>query len=118
MTNLVPSRNINVGDNEVEFVEKYIHVGHKIKITRDNQICELWKRINLAWAANGEFKDIFRSNIPISLKLITIGQCVLTCMTYGEGTLIAATSKTLQIAQRKMERAMLDMSLRDRMENL
>lgn len=47
MTNLVPSELIKVDGSRIELVEKYIYLGHEVRISRDNQTCELTRRVTL-----------------------------------------------------------------------
>lgn len=119
MTNLVPSENMTVDGCEVELVEKYIYLGHEVRIARDNQTCELKRRITLSWAAYGKLRDVFKSDLPICLKRKVFNQCVLPVMTYGAETLTLTTTsaKKLRITQRRMERSMLGVSLRDHIRN-
>ena len=119
MTNLVPSENLKVDDKEITLVHKYKYLGHEIQIARDNQTTELQRRITLAWAAYGALSDIFKSSIPNHLKKKTFDQCILPVMTYGAETLslTQATATKLRVAQRRMERSMLGLTLRDRVRN-
>ena len=119
MTNLVPSGNIAVGDCEVELVDKYTYLGHEVRISRDNQTCELKRRITLSWAAYGKLGDVFKSNLPICLKRKVFNQCILPVMTYGAETLTltVTSARKLRITQRKMERSMLGVSLREHVRN-
>jgi len=54
MTNLIPSDNLKVGDDDIILVHKYKYLSYEIQIARD-----LKSRITLAWAAF----EIFKSNI-------------------------------------------------------
>lgn len=119
MTNLVFSEPLKLQNTEIEAVEKYIYLGHKVRISRDNQTCELSRRISLGWAVYGKLRDIFRADIPISLKRKTFNQCVLPVLTYDAETLTLTkiSIKKLQTTQRKMERAMIGLTLRDRIRN-
>jgi len=58
MTNLVHAKNISVDGKDIEPVTSYKYLDHEIKIGRDNQICELVRRISLSciWKAEGPFK--------------------------------------------------------------
>ena len=38
MTNLIPSEKIIIEDTAIEIVEKYIYLGHAMRISRNNQI--------------------------------------------------------------------------------
>ncbi|XP_045460954.1 uncharacterized protein LOC123671253 [Harmonia axyridis] len=119
MTNLVPSANIAIGDHDVNLVDRYIYLGHEIRISRDNQTCELKRRITLSWAAYGRLGGVFKSNLPVCLKRRVFDQCILPVMTYGAETLTltVTSAKKLRVAQRKMERSMLGVSLRDHVKN-
>lgn len=119
MTNLVPSGNILVDDKVIEMVDKYTYLGHEIRISRDNQTCELSRRTNLAWAAFGKLRDVLKGDLPICLKRKVFNQCVLPVMTYGAETLTLTTvsANKLKRTQRKMERSMLGVSLRDHIRN-
>lgn len=76
MTNLVQSQKVPNVDWEIELVNKYVYLGHEIKISRYNQTCEIKRRISLGWAAYGRLGDIFKSELPISLKQETFDTCV------------------------------------------
>lgn len=108
-----------VAGRVIEEVASYKYLGHEVKITRDNQTCELHRRIGLTWAAFGKLKCALKSDIPMCLKRKVFNQCVLPVLTYGAETLIL-TKKTIHkigVVQRAMERAMLGISLRDRVPN-
>jgi hypothetical protein len=64
-------------------------------------------------------RRVFSSSIPQSLKTKVFNQCVLAVMTYGAETLTltAWLVHKFMVAQRGMERAMLGVSLRDRIRN-
>lgn len=44
MTDLVPSEPITIENEKIEIVDKYIYLGHEIRINKDNQTCELSRR--------------------------------------------------------------------------
>lgn len=119
MTNLVVSNSITLEYSEIEQVSCYKYLGHEIRINRDNQTAELQRRIGLAWAAFGNLRKIFKSDIPTCLKRKVFDQCILPVLTYGAETLTLTrkTIKKIQITQRAMERSMLGVSLRDRIQN-
>lgn len=119
ITNLVISEQISLGDNHIEQVSMYKYLGHEIRIGRDNQTCEIGRRIGLTWTAFGKLSNTLKSNIPTCLKKKVFNQCVLPVLTYGAETL-TLTKKTvnkIRVAQRAMERSMLGVSLRDRVPN-
>jgi len=47
MTNLVPSEQIEMDRSTIELVEKYIYLGQEVRISRDNQTCELSRRVTM-----------------------------------------------------------------------
>lgn len=119
MTNLVVSGSISIGENNITQVTSYKYLGHEICIGRDNQTREINRRIGLTWSAFGKLRNVFKANIPVCLKRKTFNQCVLPVLTYGAETLTLTknTVNRIQIAQRRMERSMLSLSLRDRISN-
>ena len=119
MTNLVLSGNLNINNIPLEQVHIYKYLGHEIGIRRDNQTHEILRRIGLSWAAFGKLRHILRSDIPICLRRKIFNQCVLPVLTYGAETL-TLTKKNIhriQVMQRKMERSMLGVTLRDKIPN-
>lgn len=47
MTNLVIREGINLNGSKVELVNSYKFLGHGLRIGRDNQTCEITRRIEL-----------------------------------------------------------------------
>lgn len=64
-----------------------MYLGHEIKISRDNQTCEVQRRVSLEWTAYGKLREIFKSKLPICLKRKMFDQCILPVLTYGAETL-------------------------------
>ena len=116
---LCPLNNINVNGEVLQKVENYIYLGHQINCDNNN-ILEINRRIGLGWAIFGKHREIFKSNMPISLKTKLYNQVILPVITYGSETwtLTKESITKLQVAQRAMERQMLGISLRDRKENI
>ncbi|XP_046976516.1 uncharacterized protein LOC124542632 [Vanessa cardui] len=108
----VPPEPIAIHGTVLEVVQKYT-------LGRNNLEDEVNKRIQLGWAAFGKLRRIFTSSIPQCLKTKVFNQCVLPVMTYGAETwtLTARLVHQFKVAQRAMERAMLGVSLRDRIRN-
>ena len=108
-----------VENSALEIVDEYIYLGHMVQLGRSNFEKEVNRRIQLGWAAFGKLRDIFSSKIPQCLKTKVFEQCVLPVMTYGSETwsLTAGFIRRLRVTQRAMERAMLGVSLRDRIRN-
>ncbi|KAI8420615.1 hypothetical protein MSG28_007859 [Choristoneura fumiferana] len=108
MSNVTPVPVI-VGSDVLEVVDHYVYLGQVVQLGR----------IQLGWAAFGKLRDVFSSNIPQCLKTRVFDQCVLPVMTYGAETwsLTVGLLERLKVTQRAMERAMLGVSLRDRIRN-
>ena len=110
---------VSVGNSVLEVVDKYIYLGQAVQLGRSNFEKEVSCRIQLGWAAFGKLRNVFSSKIPQCLKSKVFDQCVLPVMTYGSETwsLTVGLIGKLKVAQRAMERAMLGVSLRDRIRN-
>ena len=81
---------------------------------------ELKRRIALAWIAFWSLKFILLDKkLNQSIEFETLASCISPCLTYGCQTwnLISVQKKHLQVCQRKMERKILSISLRDRISN-
>ena len=71
------------------------------------------RRVTPSWAAYGKLADVFKSHMPQCLKRKGLDQCVLPVTL----TLTTASANKLMVTQRKMERSMLGVSLRDHIRN-
>lgn len=120
MTNLVASENFIIDNNLVDQVHSYKYLGHEITIGRDNQTQEITKRISLGWAAFGKLQHIMKGKISLNLKREAFVKCIMPVLTYGAETLTLTkvSASKLQKTQRAMERAMLGVSLRDKIPNV
>lgn len=109
-----------IDHTQLEIVEEYVYLGHKIKLGRQNQTADLNRRTGLAWAAFSKMKHILKNkDVPLCLKKKVFNACILPVFTYGieTCTLSKASASKLAVTQRAMERAMLGISLRDRVRN-
>lgn len=106
MTNLVPSQNILLEGKEILQVTFYKYLRYEIRVGRDNQTCEIERRIGLIWAAYGKLKHIFKSEI---LKRKVFDQCILPVLTYDleTSTLTQRSANRIRVVQSAMERFML-----------
>ena len=77
---------ITINNRPVEKVESYIYLGQKIEITRNNLTADLSRRKSLAWSAFGRMQDVFKSDIPNTIKARVFDQYVLPVLTYGTET--------------------------------
>lgn len=108
------------GGVTLEIVDHYIYLGHCLSFGGEHRTKEIMRRKQLGWAAFGKLEDIFRDRkMPQCLKTKLFNQCVLPTMTYGAEawTLTKETVHKMRVAQRAMERAMLGISLLDRVRN-
>lgn len=122
-TKIMSTSNMRViiENHTLELVEEYIYLGHSIKIGKSNQTAEITRRIGLSWAAFGKLSYILRQpKIPVNLKRKVYDTCILPVATYGleTVTLTMNSANRLRVCQRAMERAMLGVSLRDRIRNV
>ncbi|CAB3231006.1 unnamed protein product [Arctia plantaginis] len=110
---------IVVGNSVLEVVDEYVYLGQTVQLGKSNFEKEVNRRIRLGWAAFGKLRNVFTSKIPQCLKTKCFNQCVLPVMAYGTETwsLTMGLIRKLRVAQRAMERAMLGVSLRDRIRN-
>ncbi|NNK28772.1 MAG: reverse transcriptase family protein, partial [Flavobacteriaceae bacterium] len=117
--NKVPPSKVEIKGTEIELVSSYVYLGHKISFTDINQAEEINRRIQLAWAAFGKYSDIFRSNLPVSLKRKVYNQCIIPTMSYASETwtLTKKMIGRLRTSQRAMERIMLNITRKDRWRN-
>ncbi|CAG4970592.1 unnamed protein product [Parnassius apollo] len=108
-----------VGSTMLEVVDEYVYLGQIVRLGKSNFDREVNRRIQLGWAAFGKLRHIFSSGIPQSLKTTLYNQCVLPVMTYGSETwsITAGRMRTLKVAQPAIERAMLGVSLLDKLRN-
>jgi len=99
MTNLVPNKEVIIEDAAVEIVEKYIYLGRKMRISRDNQIAELLRRRTIRCAVFEKLCDIFK--VPMKLKRKVFNQCVLPVLTYGAETLTLTKTLAMKLLRMK-----------------
>ncbi|XP_073952032.1 uncharacterized protein [Choristoneura fumiferana] len=95
-------------------------MGQTLNLDKFGQNSEIERHIRLGWGAFGKLSEVFKgTNIPINLKRRTFEQYVLPVMDYGaeSWTHTKKMMHKLQVTQRAMERAMLGISLRDRIRN-
>ncbi|CAH2235385.1 jg5953 [Pararge aegeria aegeria] len=119
LNNLIVPGQVTVDGSILETVKEYTYLGQIVQLDRNSFEKEIDRRIQLGWGAFGKLRRVFSSPIPQCLKTKVFDQCVLPVMTYGAETwtLTARLIHKLQVAQRAMERAMLGISLRDKIRN-
>ena len=69
---------IHLEGENLEVVNNYVYLGQNI--TMENEFAEeISSRINRGWRSFGQNSDIFKSNIPMSLKRKLYNQCTTIC---------------------------------------
>jgi Reverse transcriptase (RNA-dependent DNA polymerase) len=109
-----------IDNQQIENVSHYIYLGHNITLGKENQWAEVTRRIALTWAAFGKLTHILKNpDIPINLKRKVYNSCILPVTTYGMETmtLTVKTANRFRVTQRAIERAMLNISLKDKIKN-
>ena len=115
----VTPTNITVAGTTIDQVDSYIYLGRKLTQNGD-LLPEIKRRIALGWSAFGQVDNIMRSKkATMKIKRKVFNEYILPVMTYGSETwaLSKSMETMLAVAQRKMERIMIGITLRDRRRN-
>ena len=119
LNNHTEKTTVEVDGKAIEEVEKYVYLGKTV--SRDGDLMpEIKRGITLGWAAFNRVDNIMRSRkASMQIKKEVFNEYVLPVMTYGSETwaLTTAQMDALAVAQRKMERIMLGITLRDQRHN-
>lgn len=115
MTNSDQKNTIRINSEEIEYVSEYIYLGQLISF--DNGLeKEINRRINKAWSKYWSLKHIFKGNTEQNIKSRTFDMCVSPTITYGCQTwaLTKKLTNRIRICQNKMERSMLNITWKDK----
>jgi hypothetical protein len=118
MTNSTETPIITDG-TPIQYCKEYNYLGQTTSLT-GNREKELHRRISLAWGKFWSLKFILLDNrINIKLRPEAIQTCIIPVLIYGSQTWTFTKRQTqaIQIYQRKMERKVLEINLKDRMQN-
>ena len=110
---------VTVDGNVIENVDRYVYLG-KTVIEAGDLLTEIKRRIALGWAAFSKVANIMKTRkASMKIKRKIHNEYVLPAMVYGSETwaLKKAHMELLSVAQRKMERIMLGITLRDHKRN-
>lgn len=108
--------NILVNNDQIEYVDEYTYLGQIISPTNDT-LKETQNRVDIAWKRYWSLKEITKNqSIPMKLKSKVFNSCILPTMTYGCQTWAPTlqNTKKLQTCQHSMERSMLNVKRRDK----
>ena len=110
---------VTVDGNVIEKVARYVYPGKTVTQAGD-LLPEIKRRIALGWAAFSKVANIMKSRkASMKIKRNLHNEYVIPVMVYGSKTwaLKKAHMELLSVAQRKMERIMLGITLRDHKRN-
>ena len=110
---------VTVDGNVIENVDRYVYFGKTVTHAGD-LLPEIKRRIALGCAAFNKVANIMKSrNASMEIKRKVHNEYVLPVMVYGSETwaLKKAHMELLSVAQRKMERIMLDITLCEHKRN-
>ena len=120
-TKIMCNKHVNKDDvivdgKKIEEVDSYVYLGQMVTKDHD-QIQEMKRRIGQGWSAFCKLDNIMRDkNVPMRLKRKVFNECILPVMTYGCETWSLSNTQLekLVTTQRKMERIMIGVTLKDR----
>lgn len=118
MSNSINSASVILNGEEIEAVDQYVYLGQTTSF-KNKQEEELSRRIALAWAKYWSLKDILKGKYDNKMKKKVFDSRVLPTLTYGCQTwsLSKHQMNRLTVCQRRMERSMLGIKLKDRIPN-
>ncbi|KAJ8715750.1 hypothetical protein PYW07_010232 [Mythimna separata] len=111
-------RTISVDGENVQYVQEYIYLGQVVSF-QARQDKEIARRTENAWKSYWSMKELFKGNLPLSLKRKLMDMCILPILTYGAQTwsLTNIQKSKLKVCQRAMECSILGVKLTDRIRN-
>jgi hypothetical protein len=110
---------IIIDGTPIQYCKEYNYLGQITSLTR-NRDKELQRRISLAWGKFWSLKLILLDkSLNTKLRLEAIQTCVIPVLICDSQTWTFTKKQTqaIQICQRKMERKVLGIDLKDRMRN-
>lgn len=110
---------IEIGTETIKYVDEYIYLGQTISFHNSTHK-EINRRVSQAWKAFWSLSFILMDKSQkIRTKSEILNSCILPVLTYGSQTwTLTQRQKTLlQVTQRKMERKILNISIKDRIRN-
>ena len=118
MINRQPSP-IQVDSAHLQYIHEYIYLGQLVSFKQTTEK-ELKRRIAIAWRTFWPLKFILlHRNLNRRLRFEALESCIFPALLFGCQTwkLAENQKKRIQVCQKKMERKILGISLRDRIPN-
>ena len=114
-----PRTGVKIDAEQLEEVTEYKYLGRLI--TSGNELSkEIGERITSGWRRFGDYSHFLRDKkIPTCLKRKIMDTVILPAMTYGAETwtLTKHLERKLAVAQRSMERSLLNITRKDKIRN-
>lgn len=107
-----------IRDIEIKTVNEFKYLGKIVSFELSDEK-EVDARISSAWRTFWSMKRFFKGYLPIQHKKRLMNCCVLPALTYGSATwkLTETLKERLAVAQRSMERCMLNIKRSDHVSN-
>lgn len=109
---------VTVDNQRYEVTEDYTYLG-QITSFHNQEEKQVNARISNSWKAFWNLKKFFKSHLPFKYKKKLFDACALPVFTYGAQTWSLTDQQTekLAVAQRNMERSMMNIRLSDQISN-
>jgi len=115
LSNETNKKEIKIDETPLETTDKIIYLGQLISFQNQTEN-EVSRRIAIAWKKFWSLSYILKQNYPIPFKSHLFNGCIVPALSYGCQTwsLNKTLEKKLQVTQNSMERAMLNLTLKDK----
>lgn len=110
---------VSLDNNQIEYVSEYTYLGQLMSFQNRRQK-EIQRRIALAWKKFWSLKFILLDRtLNLKMRCSVMNTCILPALLYGAQTwsLTKKERDMLSVCQRKMERKILNITLRDKVRN-